>query len=331
MHRILTAMVTLAMLTFAGAASATDIYAGSPGGAYFDTFCPPIPNALDTQYFSGYTCQQSKGTLDNIKAVQAKPSSLGFVQKDVFALQSQTNPDLLKQLVVVRSDIACEGLWMVTKNPRLKSFGDVLGYASRIPFVLPPQASGSTSSFKYLQTIDPEGLGAVLPENIKYVDSAKAVIETVANSPGNPVGFFVQFADPENPNIKLMQEKGLTILPVVSRQITAAKVGNDDLYQVQSFNLTAGGLFRSGDTKVTACTPVAIITGNPEAAQNAGQKKNQAALVKVMQDIPSSSLLPQEPRLAKLISGIKRVSSSTLDEMLAAADKAREAAQKAMQ
>lgn len=324
-------LVSLAILSLLSVhyANATEIFAGGRGGAYFETFCPPVPSALDNQYFSGYSCQESKGTLDNIKNVLAKPAALGFVQMDVFALQSQSNPDLLKQLTLVRSDIACEGLWMVTKNPRIKSFGDVLGFASRIPFVLPPEGSGSTASFKYLQSLDPDGLGAAT--KMKHVDSTKNVIETVANSPDNAVGFFVQFADPENPNIKLMMDKGLTILPVVSRQITSAKVGGQDLYQVQSFNITAGGLFRSGESKVTACTPVALITGNPELAKSPGEKKNQAALIKTMQDIPASSLLPQEPRLAKLIAGIKRVSASTLDEMLAAADKARDAAQKAMQ
>lgn len=324
-------LVTLAILSLLSVhyANAADIYAGGRGGAYLETFCPPVPSALDTQYFSGYSCKESKGTLDNISNVLTNPSALGFVQMDVFALQTQSKPDLLKQLTLVRSDIACEGLWMVTKNPRIKSFGDVLGFASRIPFVLPSETSGSTASFKYLQSLDPDGLGSAT--NIKYVPSATKVIENVANSSDNAVGFFVQFADPENPNIKLMLDKGLTILPVVSRQITSAKVGDRELYQVQSFNITSGGLFRSGDAKVTACTPVALITGNPELAKTPGEKKNQTALIKTMQDIPASSLLPQEPRLAKLISGIKRVSSSTLDEMLAAADKAREAAAKAMQ
>jgi hypothetical protein len=197
------------------------IYTGSPNGAYNSLFCPPIPPALNQSFFSGYRCQASGGTLENIKQVTTKPSDLGFVQMDVFALQASTDPNLLKQISIARSDIACEGLWMVTKNPALKSYGDVLGYARRIPFVLPSQTSGSAASFKYLQSIDQEGIGRAT--NIKYMTDATSVINAVANGSDLSVGFFVQFADPENPNIKLMQEKGLSIIPVVSREITKAK------------------------------------------------------------------------------------------------------------
>lgn len=305
------------------------IYTGSQGGAYNSTFCPPLPNVLDRAFFSGYRCMPSGGTLDNITKVITNPSDAGFVQLDVLALQMQDKPDLAKQISIIRSDIACEGLWMVTKNPSLKSYGDVLGFSRRIPFVLPGQGSGSAASFKYLQSIDPDGLGRAT--NIKFVMDTATVINTVAAGSDNSVGFFVQFADPENANIKLMQDKGLTIVPVVSREITKAKVKEQDLYQVQSFNLKSGGLFTSGDDRVTACTPVAIITGNPDAGKTPNDKDNQKDLIEALQKVPASSLLPQEPRMAKLLSGVRRVSGSALNEMLSAADKAKDAAQKALQ
>lgn len=320
----------LAMFGMATSAMAQHaIYTGSQSGAYNSTFCPPLPSVLNQAFFSGYRCQASGGTLDNIKQVQTKPSDVGFVQLDVFALQAKENPDLTKTISVIRSDIACEGMWMVTKNPALKSYGDVLGFARRIPFVLPGQTSGSAASFKYLQSIDPDGLGRA--SNIKYVNDTATVINTVSAGSDNSVGFFVQFADPENANIKLMQERGLTIVPVVSREITKAKVGEQDLYQVQSFNLKAGGLFASGEDKVTACTPVAIITGNPEAQKTPNERDNQKDLIEAVQKIPSQNLLPSEPRMAKLLAGVRRVSGSALNEMLSAVDKGKEAASRAMQ
>lgn len=320
------------LVTFAGIAAVAllsqpafaqhAIYTGSQGGAYNSTFCPPIPNALNNAFFSGYHCQTSGGTLDNIKQVITKPSELGFVQMDVMALQAKENPDLMKQISVARSDIACEGLWMVTKNPQLKSYGDVLGYARRIPFILPGQGSGSTASFKFLQSIDPDGLGRAT--NIKYVNDAATVINTVAAGSDLSVGFFVQFADPENANIRLMQDKGLTIIPVVSREIANAKVADQTLYQVQSFNIKSGGFFASGEDKVTACTPVAIITGNPEAAKTPNDRDNQKDLIEAIQKVPANQLLPQEPRFAKLISGARRVTGSALNDMLSLTDRARE-------
>jgi hypothetical protein len=305
------------------------IHTGSQGGAYNSTFCPPLPSVLDKAFFSGYRCQPSGGTIDNIAKVVANPSDAGFVQLDVLALQMQEKPDLAKQISIIRSDIACEGMWMVTKNPTLKSYGDVLGYARRIPFILPGAGSGSAASFKYLQSIDPDGLGRAT--NIKYVNDTATVINTVAAGSDNSVGFFVQFADPENANIKLMQEKGLSVVPVVSREITKSKVKDQDLYQVQSFNLKSGGLFASGEDKVTACTPVAVITGNPENGKTPNDKDNQKDLIEAVAKVPASALLPTESRIAKLLSGARRVTGSALNEMLAAADKAKEAAQKALQ
>lgn len=332
MFGILTAILAVAMVSPSMAQHA--IYTGSQAGAYNSTFCPPLPSVLDKKFFAGYRCQPSGGTLDNISKVTATPADVGFVQLDVLALEMQTKPELGKQISIIRSDIACEGMWMVTKNASLKSYGDVLGYARRIPFILPGAGSGSAASFKFLQTSDPDGLGRAT--NIKYVNDTATVINTVAAGSDNSVGFFVQFADPENANIRLMQDKGLTIVPVVSRDITKLQVKDkdgkaQDLYQVQSFNLKSGGLFASGDDRVTACTPVAVITGNPDSGKTPNDKDNQRDLIEALSSVPASSLLPTDSRFAKLLTGVRRVTGSALNEMLSAADKAKDAASKAMQ
>lgn len=324
MKRLL--LATTAVLAFTATAQAQkSILTGGEKGAYNSTFCPPLPAVLGSSMFQGYRCTPSDGTLANIAGVLAKPSNVGFVQLDVFAREVASRPELAKQLTVIRQDIACEGLWMVTKNEKLKNYGDVLGYARRIPFVLPAQTSGSAASFSFLQSIDPDGIGRA--KNIKYVQDSTTVINTVAASNDNAVGFFVQFADPENANIRLMVEKGLTVIPVVSREIANAKVGDKDLYNVQSFALKASGIFSSGDDRVTACTPVAVITGAPEAQKDANARDDQADLIKAIRDVPSAALLPQDSRLAALMRSVKKVSGAALNEMMAAADKAKRAAE----
>lgn len=317
-------MMSAAVLICTTAANAQkSIYTGGPKGAYYNTFCPPLVPALNGSMFMGYACQTSGGTLDNIKQVVAKPSNIGFVQLDVMALQAKENPDLLKQVSIIRQDIACEGLWMVTKNDKLNNYGDVLGYARRIPFVVAD--GGSAASFAFMQSIDPDGLGRA--RNIKNVTDATAVINTVSASSDNSVGFFVQFADPDNGNIRLMQEKGLKIIPVVSREIANTKVGDQEVYSIQSFNLKAAGFFASGDDKVTACTPVAIITGNPEGQKDINARDDQKDMIKAVRDVPSTALLPKDDRIASLIKATKKFGGAALNEMLAAADKAKKAAE----
>jgi hypothetical protein len=300
------------------------ILTGAERGAYNSTFCPPLPSVLGQSMFQGYRCVPSNGTLDNINGVLAKPSNIGFVQLDVLAREFATKPDLKTKLTVIRQDIACEGLWMVTKNTKMKTFGDVLAYARRIPFILPAQTSGSAASFAYLQSLDPDGLGRA--RNLRNVQSSTDVINTVAASSDNSVGFFVQFADPENANIKLMQERGLHVIPVVSREIANAKIADANLYNIESFSLKSAGFFTSGDDRVTACTPVAIITGNPDAQTDANAKDDQKDLIKTIREVPASDLLPKDDRIAKLIKGIKHVSATTVNEMIAAGDAARKAA-----
>lgn len=248
-----------------------------------------------------------------------------FVQLDVLAREMSEKPDLSKQLTIIRQDIACEGLWMITKNERLQNYGDVLGFARRLPFVLPAKDSGSSASFAYLQSIDPEGLGRAT--NVRYLDSATAVINQVAAATDGSVGFFVQWANPDNTNIKLLVEKGLRMVPVISKEVVRAKVGDQELYQVQDFNLTPGGFISKGKTATTACTPVALITGNP-ATLMADRNKfdDQNDLIKAVREIPSSKLLPTEGALAAIIKNAKRIGGRALEDAMAAVDAAKQRA-----
>ncbi len=322
--KLLFLSIVVAALAASPAYSQKSIHTGGVDGAYNKTFCPPLPDVLAKANFPGYKCMPSGGTLDNIAKVLARPSDVGFVQLDVLAREMAAKPDLEKALTVIRSDIACEGLWMVTKNTSIKNFGDLLG-ARRTPYILPSPTSGTAGSFAYLQSIDPDGLGRA--KNIKNVADATAVINAVAVASDNAVGFFVQFADPENPNIKLMMEKGLNVIPVISREISQAKIAGNDLYSVQEFNLTAGGLIASGKTSVSACTPVAVITGNPEGAKDRDAKDDQKDLIKTLRDVPSSALLPRDDRLASLLKSVKKLGAGALNEALAAVDKAKQAAE----
>lgn len=322
-----TTLFAAALVAVAGSSTAFAgehaIYTGGEKGAYHSTFCPPIPPALADGYFTGYTCTPSKGTVENISNVLTNPTNLGLVQLDVYAKWAAEHADDAAKLTEARHGIACEGLWMVTKNPKLTNFGDVLGLARRIPFVLPPDGSGSAASFAYLQSLDASGLGRA--RNISYLADATAVIDKVANGTGGEVGFFVQFADPTNANIKKIVDSKLTVIPVVSRDMLRAKVGDQELYKVAEFNLTADGWISSGEKVTTACTPVSIITGKPEIFTDANDHDDQVDLVKTVQDLAPEKLLPQDDRMAKLIRTFHSLSKEALQKTLDGVDAARKA------
>jgi hypothetical protein len=326
--KILTALSVTLM--FAGAALAEDaqpqsINTGGEKGAYQTLFCPPLPAALSNVYFQSYKCRPSKGTLENIDRVLKNPTSLGFVQLDIYANEASKRPEEFKKLTVIRSDIACEGLWMVTKNPALSNYGHILALSPRIPFVLPAQASGSAATFALLQANELNGLGRVPEANIRYAADATAVLNEAASSTNGAVGFFVQFADPENANIKLIVEKGLTVIPVASRQILRMKLNDRNIYQLQTFTLKSAGLFVKATEATTACSPVAIITGTPEAFGNERDKDDQRDLIETVREVPAEKLLPQESRVAQLIRDTKKASERVIEEMSALVERTRQA------
>ena len=303
------------------------INTGGPQGAYHSTFCPPLPPVLSNAYFQGYTCTPSAGTLQNIDRVLANPTNIGFAQFDVFAMQAQQRQPDFARLSVIRTDIACEGLWMVTRNPDL-TYGSILGLSRRIRFVLPAQQSGSTASFNYLRSIDPEGLGRTPDSNISYLADATAVINHVANSADGEVGFFVQFADPRNANIRLMVEKGLRVIPVVSREILRARVGDQSVYEVREFILSGGGFLGIGGREqraTTACTQVAIFTGAPENFSDRNGQDDAREMIQRVRQVPRDNLLPRDDAMSRILRSANRLSQSAVEQMVSGVDAARRA------
>jgi len=222
---------------------------------------------------------------------------------------------------------------MITRNERLNNLGDVQGFARRMTFILPPRESGSTASFNYLRETDPNGLGQVPEANIRYARDATDMINQVAASTDGAVGFFVQFADPTNANIKLIVERNLRVVPVVSRELLRARVGDQAVYEVQEFSLSEGGLLGIGGRArnvTTACTPVAVITATAESMPAGNAQADQRDLIMRLREVPSAQLLPQQGAIARLISGTRRMSQSAVDTMVTAAETAKLAAQRAV-
>jgi hypothetical protein len=317
-------------LTFAGGALAQEwgpksINTAGEKGAYHSLFCPPLPAALSNAYFQGYRCTPSRGTLENIDRVLKSPTNIGFVQLDVYANEAAKRAEEFKRLTVIRRDIACEGLWMVTKNAALENYGHILASSRRIPFILPPQESGSAASFAFLQANDPDGLGRVPDANKRYVADATAVLNEAASSTNGAVGFFVQFADPENANIKLIVEKELRIVPVLSREILRIKLSGQEIYQAQTFVLKSGGVFVKAREEKTACTPVAIVTGTPEVFGGDRDKvDDQKDLIQKIREVPAEKLLPQESRTAAIIRYAKRLTEQAVEEAVALVENTRQ-------
>jgi hypothetical protein len=178
---------------------------------------------------------------------------------------------------------------------------------------------GSRASFEFLQKVDPNGLGRA--RNIQVVENATAAIDRVASG-GADVGFFVQYAERSNPNVKLVQERKLRTVPVVNHELIAAKVADMPVYKVQTFSLNAWSSMGRDGQHTTACTPAVIITGSPESIVDPNDANEQRALFNKIKTAPAAAFLPKEGWLARLISGTRSVPEPALKDMLAAYDAA---------
>jgi hypothetical protein len=272
------------------------IWTSGEKGYYHTQLCPPLPPALASIRLPGYQCVPTRGTLDNIERVGAHPTSIGLAQLDVYADEEPRRAEEFKTLQVIRSDTVCEGLFLITKKSDV-SLDRVREFARRVNVILPPKGSGSAASFRILQKYDPKGLGGVREVNIRYEADATAVINEVASSTDDAVGFIVQFAEPGNENIRLIMEKGLTVIPVVSPDILNVRPpGGQPVYKSETFTLKSGifGVFATRVT--TACTPVAMITGDPEALNDEVDRGNQMDLIRKLRQLPATTLVPQKNR-----------------------------------
>jgi hypothetical protein len=303
------------------------INTGGPNGAYHSTFCPPLPTVLSNAYFQGYQCTPSAGTVQNIQRVMAQPTNIGFAQLDVFAREAAARPSEFERLQIVRTDIACESLFMVTRNPDL-DFGRVLGLSRRIQFVLPAQTSGSAATFNYLRTIDPDGLGRAPDSNITHMRDATEVINRVAASTNGEVGFFVQFADHRNANIQLLVNKGLRVIPVISREILRARVGEVSVYQAHTVQLSTGGMFGFGGRGVsatTSCTPVALFAGSPAAFDDRNHQDDARDMIQRLAEVNQSDLLPRDSAMQAILRSAVTLSQAAVDQAVAGVETARRA------
>lgn len=313
-------LATFASLAAMGGASAQQINTAETGGAYHETFCPPVRDTLNKAKFK-YECTPSAGTRENLRRVTGTPSDLGFAQFDVFALERSlrggNNP-----FTLIRSDIVRECLFMVTKNNKISNYGEVAALASGIRFILPPKKSGSAGTFEFLQQIDPDGLGQAT--DIVYASSTDEAIQK-ALSANDTIALFVQFPDPDNTLFKKLKKLKARIIPVIDRNILRQEIAGEKVYYAQEADIGAGSWLKSGANPVTACTPMVLFTGGNTEIAAGDARSNHADLVKTLRAAKAEDLQPKKSLFKKVWAKAKALTAKSIEKTLEATDKARQA------
>ncbi len=326
MHYLHKIFPILAILLCSSAAFASKINTGGADGAYHNKFCTPLKKGLEKSHFN-YQCAASKGAVDNLKRVREKPAQVGFSQFDVYALEISRNAGT-NPFKMIRSDIARECLFMVSKNIDMDNFGQVSAHAQNTHFILPPEGSGSVATFEFLQQLDPDGLGKA--RNITFAKNTHDALKMALETDDGSIALFVQFPDPNNERFKMIHKMGGHFIPVIDRNILRQQIGGKKVYYAQETGLTNPILWKKGVRVVTACTPLVLFTGNPELLPAGQSRLDQEDLIQTIGALPISELLPKKGFFSSFWERTKSLPADGIEKILTLSEKAREAAAPAL-
>ena len=319
MHISAFSAAILAALAMVGPASAQNIYTGGKTGAYFGTLCPGLLDGLRNEGFTP-VCTESAGSLDNIQKLLADPTGVAMVQTDAFANWAQGNPDEAKKIVAIRSDLASEGVYFVSKN--IKEFPDVVRIITRVKVVLPPKTSGAAQTFENMKKILPQLFSKITESQITYAESASKAVE-MALAQDNTIALFVQLPDPENALFKTIVEKKGNFIPLVARAILAQKVNGQNVYALETRPVTKAGIIANAVEVTTVATPIMLITQATEnIPENGNDRVNHDDLIKIIKGMPKEKLLPKGGPTASLFSRAFTVSVDVANKLTDRAEQA---------
>lgn len=310
--------LTAALALASTSARATQINTGGEAGPYHASFCAPLAGQLKLAQFD-YRCEPSSGTRENMDRVVADPRQIGFAQLDVFVHEiGQLKGEGM--LTLLRQDDVRECVFAVTRNKEVTNWGTLSGNARSLRFILPPAASGSAGTFRFLRAIDADGLGRA--QSITHALSAEDAVRQ-ALSAEDTVSLFVQFPDPDSQLYELVRKLGGHLVPVIDRTILRQEIGGKKIFFAQEVEIESAGWISSARKAVTACTPLVVFTGAPERVEGEQARKDHEDLIRTVAAIKRAALLPEASILDRALKRTKEVSAVSTERALELTEQAR--------
>ncbi len=324
LHRLSARTITgaaLAVLATMTPADAQRIHTAGINGAYHTTFCPILEKELSKARFD-YRCSTSDGTADNVARVASTPYDIGYGQLDVFALEVPKYGGA-RQFTRLRVDDERECVFAVTRNENVTNYGEIAAYASKLRMIIPPSNSGSAGTFRFLQKIDPLGVGSA--KEVVTASTTEDALRT-ALSADDAVAFFVQYPDPKNDRFRLIQELGGHVVPVIDRNILNQQIEDRKIYFAEETEVTNTRWLKAGQKVVTACTPIVVFTGITANVQGDRLKQDHKDLIATIVTFRTEEMLPKQGVFSKLLKKTRELSASSAAKIVEYSQEARERA-----
>jgi len=288
---------------------------GDPAtSAYSGVYVPRVQEVLSKNALSGYSWGGvSAGTADNVEKVKAHPTNLALGQWDLLSQYPDPKP-----FTVIAQNIGPECLYVVAaaKLEGYNTWGDVIGNAWQMDVATGTELSGSYGTWKILQSIYPDLADDQMNTPTQKLEGgADAIVQAVIDGKATH-GFFVQRPDPKSPVFEKIAKANLHFVPVVD-------YGLEGRYEFQSLKVANGGFFGGAKSVNTACTSVALFTGDP-AAVTGGQQKRLKATIDRLSKVPVEELKPNLATWRDMWDNITSITGQTAVDMMEASKKALE-------
>lgn len=286
---------------------------------YSGKYVPHVIDVLNQNRLSGYEWGgPSQGTVMNAELVTQNPTHLALGQLDILENLSGTPmPDGSGNyaFTILHKNIGPECLYAVTAQEGYSTWGHVLGNAWDLTIYTGGEKSGSYGTLKGLMEIYPD------LEDVEVVHAGgnKAIIEAVKTKPSS-MGFFVMRPDPASSIFKDIDSAGLSLIPVVDFDL-------EDVYEFMTLKVASGGFFSDAKYHNTACTSVALITGDP-ASLDANDKKQKRQLRRLkatinrVRAVESDTLKPNLSSWRDMWDSMKAMTKDAATDLMEASKKA---------
>ncbi len=298
---------------------------GDPkGSVYSKDYVPHVITVMEGNRLTGYVRGgNTDGTLQNAELVTLNPTHLAVGQLDILRqLNGQLMPgqgDKKYAFTVLHQNIGPECLYIVTKEKSYTTFGHVRGNGFDLTVLTGGQKSGSFGTWKILQSVFSDL--AEIP--VEHIGSADKIVDAVAERTA-AVGFFVMRPDPASETFTKIKSKGLNLVPVVDDALAST-------YTYLQLKVATGGFFAGKPVfHTTACTSVALITGDPKmvVADNRRVLQRVNATIARMKEVPASDLRPGLVSWKDMWDDMKEVGAEKVADLLESSKRALQEAKK---
>lgn len=314
-------MTTAACLISSSAAFAADdnlkvVWGGGDPSVstYSGTYVPMAINNLTDARLAGYVWGgKSSGSIENMINVDSNPTHLAVVQDDMARAEANKS---IYNYTVIRDDLGFECYYAVTGFPGYDNFGHILGNAFDITIHTTGSTSGSMGSLKRLQEIFPDLQDVNVVEHGNDLEAVEASKADVAKGQAS-VAFFVKRPDPNNTTFEYIAENEMTFIPVVDFELEGKGLTFPDLVvENAGWKALTGG---KPKRVTTACTKIALITGDPAALPadvSNGVKRRLEETIKRLGEQPTAKWQPQEAWFADMINNMSETGPDKLKALM---------------